>query len=132
MSDDEKRRDNRERVTLFVEYEGADDLIGEFTENLSSGGTVVATSGDLPLGLAVVLGAIAIGGSVRRNSGPGAAQEPGADLQIAEGPVRKQLPAIAERIRSPHPKTVSRTFPVPVIDDNKHVAQLITDGLRGS
>ncbi len=36
---EEKRRDSREAVTLFVEYEGADDLIGDFTENLSTGGT---------------------------------------------------------------------------------------------
>ena len=46
--DPEKRRDTREAVTLFVEYEGADDLVGDFTENLSTGGTFVATNRPLP------------------------------------------------------------------------------------
>jgi hypothetical protein len=53
MTEDEKRRDTRELVTLFVEYEGADDLVGDFTENLSSGGTFVATNRELPLGTRV-------------------------------------------------------------------------------
>ena len=34
---------------LFVEYEGADDLVGDFTENLSSGGTFVSTARPLPI-----------------------------------------------------------------------------------
>lgn len=51
MSDgEEKRRATREAVTLFVEYEGADDLVGDFTENLSSGGTFVSTNRSLPIG----------------------------------------------------------------------------------
>ena len=36
-----KRRHERKPVTLVVEYEGADDLVADFTENLSSGGTYV-------------------------------------------------------------------------------------------
>ena len=36
-ADDDKRHSDREPVTLFVEYEGADDLVGDYTENLSIG-----------------------------------------------------------------------------------------------
>ena len=52
---DEKLRAPREPVTLFVEYEGADDLVGDFTDNLSSGGTFVTTNRSLPVGTQVQL-----------------------------------------------------------------------------
>ena len=42
-------------MTLFVEYEGADDLLGDYTENLSSGGTFVATNRELPIGTQIQL-----------------------------------------------------------------------------
>jgi Tfp pilus assembly protein PilZ len=51
----EQRKDVREPVTLVVEYEGADDLLGDYTENLSNGGTFVATNRELPIGTAVQL-----------------------------------------------------------------------------
>ena len=140
MSDhEEKRRDGRELVTLFVEYEGADDLLGDFTENLSSGGTFVATNRELPMGTRVqlvlsfpgLLEPIAIEGVVRwTRIGDGA--ESGAGIEFEPGPGRDQLATIIERIRRRDPKTVSRLFRVLVVEDNKHVAQLIEEGLRGS
>ncbi|MGE0551372.1 MAG: response regulator [Kofleriaceae bacterium] len=137
MSDD-KRRDNRESVTLFVEYEGADDLIGDYTENLSSGGTFVATNRELPVGtkIQLVLGfpgllePIAIEGVVRWNRGD--SEQRGAGIEFLPGVARNQLADVIERIRNRDPKMVSRLFRVLVVDDNKHVAQLIQDGLRGS
>src|SRR6476619_263221 len=80
---DDKRSSDREPVTLFVEYEGADDLVGDYTENLSTGGTFVATNRELPIG-------------------------------------------------TRDPNTVSLLLRVRVVEDNKHVAQLIHDGLKGS
>src|SRR5665647_2472888 len=141
MSDDEKRRDNREPVTLFVEYEGADDLVGDFTENLSSGGTFVATNRELPIGTNVqlvlsfpgLLEAISIDGCVRWKRGTGSSEgEAGAGIEFVPGPARDQLAALIEKVRNRDPKTVSRLFRVLVVEDNKHVAQLITEGLRGS
>src|SRR5215475_10851128 len=95
----EKRRSDREPVTLFVEYEGADDLLGDYTENLSSGGTFVATNRELPIGTGVqlVLGfpgllePISIEGTVRwtRDDEGGA----GAGIEFAEGPAREKLAA---------------------------------------
>jgi uncharacterized protein (TIGR02266 family) len=141
MSDDEKRRDNREPVTLFVEYEGADDLVGDFTENLSSGGTFVATTRELPIGTRVqlvlsfpgLLEPIAIEGTVRWKRGVGNSEgDAGAGIEFEAGPARDQLAALIEKVRARDPKTVSRLFRVLVVEDNKHVAQLITEGLRGS
>jgi uncharacterized protein (TIGR02266 family) len=137
-SDDEKRKSEREPVSLFVEYEGAEDLLGDYTENLSSGGTFVATNRVLPVGTVVqlVLGfpgllePISIEGFVRWTRGDG--QAAGAGIEFAPGPGREQLAAVVARIRARDPKTVSRLFRVLVVEDNKHVATLIQDGLKGA
>ena len=141
MSDEEKRRDAREPVTLFVEYEGADDLVGDFTENLSTGGTFVATTRNIPIGTSVqlvlafpgLLEPISIEGIVRWTRAEATEEgEPGAGIEFAPGPGRDALAAVIERISRRDPKTVSRTFRVLVVEDNKHVAELIQEGLRGS
>ena len=140
MTEDEKRRDAREPVTLFVEYEGADDLVGDFTENLSSGGTFVATNRELPVGTRVhlvlsfpgLLEPISIEGIVRWTRKDGEDGDGGAGLEFVEGPSRDQLAAMVERIRSRDPRTMSRAFRVLVVEDNRHVATLLQEGLRGS
>jgi len=140
MSEDEKRTDDREPVMLFVEYEGADDLIGDYTENLSTGGTFVATARPLPMGTRVqlvlsfpgLLEPISIEGDVRWHRVDGEPGGAGAGIQFAPGPARDSLAAIVDRIRRHDPGTVSRLFRVLVVEDNRHVAALIQDGLRGS
>jgi uncharacterized protein (TIGR02266 family) len=137
-TDDEKRRADREAITLFVEYEGADDLLGDYTENLSSGGTFVATSRQLPLETNVqlvlsfpgLLEPISIEGTVRHHRSEGDVQ--GAGIEFTPGPARDALAAVIDKIRARDPKTVSRLFRVLVVEDNRHVAALIQDGLRGS
>jgi uncharacterized protein (TIGR02266 family) len=144
---DDKRSSDREPVTLFVEYEGADDLVGDYTENLSSGGTFVATNRELPIGTQIqlvlsfpgLLEPIAIQGTVRWTRGNAAnagvippGDEAGAGIEFQPGPARDQLAQVVNRIRTRDPKTVSRLFRVLVVEDNKHVAQLIHDGLKGS
>ncbi len=140
MADDEKRRDTREAVTLFVEYEGADDLVGDYTENLSTGGTFVATNRELPIGTHVqlvlsfpgLLEPYGISGTVRWKRPNTPDGEAGAGIEFDEGPARDQLAIVIEKIRNRDPKTVSRLFRVLVVEDNKHVAQLICEGLRAA
>jgi uncharacterized protein (TIGR02266 family) len=144
---DDKRRSDREPVTLLVEYEGAEDLFGDSTENLSSGGTFVATNRELPIGTNIklvlsfpgLLAPIAIEGTVRWTRGGKsdteiltAGEEAGAGIQFAPGPARDALAAVIDKIRAKDPKTVSRLFHLLVVEDNKHVAALIHDGLKGS
>jgi uncharacterized protein (TIGR02266 family) len=140
MTEDEKRRDTRELVTLFVEYEGADDLVGDFTENLSSGGTFVATNREIPIGTRVhlvlsfpgLLEPIGVEGTVRWMRRHGEEGDGGIGIEFLQGPSREQLAAVIERIRTRDPRTVSRTFRVLVVEDNRHVATLLQEGLRGS
>jgi uncharacterized protein (TIGR02266 family) len=142
MSDgEEKRRAMREPVTLFVEYDGADDLIGDYTENLSSGGTFVSTNRILDVDTRVqlvlsfpgLLEPIAIEGTVRWTRDDHTEEDPaGAGIEFASGPGRDQLAHVIERIRSGAPGTMARLLRVLVVEDNRHVAQLIQDGLTGS
>jgi len=147
MPSDDQRKSDREPVTLFVEYEGADDLVGDYTENLSSGGTFVATNRELPIGTNIhlvlsfpgLLEAISIEGTVRwTRGGPQATEvvtqgeEAGCGIQFTPGPARDQLAGLITKIRDRDPKTVSRLFHVLVVEDNRHVATLIQDGLKGS
>jgi uncharacterized protein (TIGR02266 family) len=137
---DEKRRAPREPVTLFVEYEGADDLVGDFTDNLSSGGTFVTTNRSLPVDTQVqlvlsfpgLLEPIAIEGTVRWTRGDNAAGNPGAGIEFIAGPARETLAALVDRIRLRDPRVVARLLHVLMVEDNRHVAELVQQGLTGS
>src|SRR5262249_52522335 len=137
---DEKRRTPREPVTLFVEYEGADDLVGDFTDNLSSGGTFVTTNRSLPVGTQVqlvlsfpgLLEPIAIEGTVRWTRGESAIGDEGAGIEFAPGPTRDVLAGVVERIRRRDPRVMARLLRVLVVEDNHHVAELIQQGLTGA
>ena len=138
MGDEDKRRSDREPVTLVVDYEDADDMVGDYTENLSTGGTFVSTTRELPIGTRVhlslgfpgLLEPIAIEGQVRWTRGEGEAR--GAGIQFEPGPGKDQLAAVVDRIRRRDPRTVSKLVRVLVVEDNVHVCQLIEDGLRGN
>lgn len=138
MDDDqEKRRHRRAPVTLRVDYDGADDLIGDYTENLSHGGTFVATSRAVPLGTQIrlvlsfpgLLEPIALDGVVRWARSD---DDPGVGIAFEPGPGTERLTQVIERIRSRDPKLVSRIIKLLIVEDNPHVAELIQDGLRGS
>jgi uncharacterized protein (TIGR02266 family) len=138
VGDEDKRRSDREAVTLVVEYEDAEDMLGDYTENLSTGGTFVSTTRELPidtrvqlsLGFPGLLEPIAIEGTVRWTRGAGDAR--GAGIEFEPGPGKDQLAAVVERIRARDPRTVSKLVRVLVVEDNVHVCKLIEDGLRGS
>jgi len=137
---DEKQRAPREPVTLFVEYEGADDLVGDFTDNLSSGGTFVTTNRSLPVGTDVqlvlsfpgLLEPIAIEGTVRWSRADNAVGDPGAGIEFVTGPARDTLASLVDRIRARDPRVMARLLRVLVVEDNRHVAELIQQGLNGS
>lgn len=139
MTEDEKRRDAREPVKLVIEYENADDLVGDFTDNLSSGSTFIATNRELPVGTQValvlsfpgLLEPITLEGSVRWTRGTGPEGDAGAGIEFAPNAIGDLSPLV-ERIRSLDPRLVSRIFQILMVEDNRHVAQLIQEGLRGS
>lgn len=139
----EQRRSAREPVTLLVEYEGADDFIGDYTENLSSGGIFVGTSRAVDIGEPIrlvlsfpgLLEPIGVEGIVRWNRAADPADpdlEPGIGIEFVVGPTRDRLAAMFDRIRARDPKTVVRLVRVLVVEDNPLVSSLIQEGLRGA
>jgi len=133
----DKRRHDRHPVVLRVEYDGADDLVGDYTDNLSLGGTFVATARELAPGTDVrlllsfpgLLEPIVLDGAVRWTRSDG---ESGVGIEFLDGPARRRLADIVERVRARDPRTVSRLIRVLVVEDNPHVANLIREGLHGS
>jgi uncharacterized protein (TIGR02266 family) len=133
----DKRRQHRTGVTLLVEYEGADELLSDYTDNLSTGGTFIATARELEVGSAVrlalsfpgLLEPIGVDGVVRwvREG-----EERGVGIEFLEGEGRQKLAEVVDRVRSRDPKTMSRLVRVLVVEDNPHVASFLGDGLAGS
>ncbi|MEZ4402971.1 MAG: response regulator [Kofleriaceae bacterium] len=133
----DKRRHHRADVTLLVEYEGADELLVDYTDNLSSGGTFVATSRAIDPGSAVRLALsfpglvepIAIDGVVRWGR---TGDEPGIGIEFLAGDGQRRLAQIIERIKARDPRVMARVVRVLVVEDNPHVAAFIGEGLTGS
>lgn len=133
----DKRRHHRAGVTLLVEYEGADEFLIDYTDNLSTGGTFVATARELPVGSAVRLAlsfpglveAITIDGVVRWGR---AGDEPGVGIEFLATDGQKRLASLIERIRARDPRVIARVVKVLVVEDNPHVAAFIGEGLAGS
>ncbi len=133
----EKRRHHRTGVTLLVEYEDAHELVADYTDNLSSGGTFIATARALGVDTAVrlalsfpgLLEPVGIDGVVRwvRDG-----DEAGVGIEFLAGEGRTRLAEVIDRIRAGDPRTVSRLVRVLVVEDNPHVASFLGDGLAGS
>lgn len=133
----EKRKHHRTGVTLLVEYDDAHELLTDYTDNLSTGGTFVATSREMAVGDAVrlqlsfpgLLEAVGIDGVVRwvREG-----DERGLGIEFLEGEGREKLAELIDRIRTRDPKIVSQVVRVLVVEDNPHVASFLGDGLMGS
>ena len=138
---DDRRREHREPVVLVVDYDGADDLVGDYTENLSTGGTFIHTERDLEAGTAVQLvlsfpglvHPIPIDGVVRwaRGAVPGG-DEPGIGIEFVrmDDESRYRLEQVIAAIARRDPTYVGRIVKVLVVEDNPHVARLIREGLE--
>ncbi len=130
MTDADRRGDERYAVALRVDYEDADDLIADYTENLSSGGACVASNREVDLGTEVrlalsfpgLVSPIRVDGIVRwcRDNMLG--------IEFIDG-VRAKLDALIGRIRDRDPELVKRTMRVLVVEDNPHIAELLRHGL---
>ncbi|WP_428262679.1 PilZ domain-containing protein [Haliangium sp.] len=137
--DDEsdQRRHPRTPVVLRVDYDGPDDLVFDYTENLSSRGVFLKTTrpfatGDrvrLFLSFPGLLEPISLEGTVRWTR---TEVDPGVGVEFDEGDSRAQIAALVERVRERDPRMVSRLIRVLVVEDNPHVARLIQVGMLGS
>ena len=132
MTDADRRSDERYAVALRVDYEDADDLIADYTENLSSGGACVASTRPVEIGTEVKLSLsfpglvspIRVDGIVRW------CRDDMLGIEFIEG-MRTKLESLIARIQSRDPELVKRTLRVLVVEDNPHIAELLRHGLAG-
>ena len=138
--DDDKRRHERRGVVLRVDYDGAADLLEDYTENLSAGGTFVVTTRELVVGTSVrlvlsfpgLLQPVTVEGVVRWTRRGVGDLEPGVGIEFVDGPGRAHLEEVAGRLRRGDSALIRRVIRVLLVEDNPHVAELIREGLRGA
>lgn len=134
---DEQRSHQRVPVRLIVEYEDADDFIGDYTENLSAGGTFIHTSRTLEQDTAIqlvlsfpgLLQPITLDGIVRWSRG---GKQPGVGIEFVPGRDYAKLEALVDLIQARDPRAVARVIKVLVAEDNPHISELICTGLGAS
>ena len=133
----EQRKTERVPVRLIVEYEDADDFLGDYTENLSAGGTFIHTARvferdttvQLMLSFPGLLQTITLEGIVRWARG---GKQPGVGLEFLPTRDYAKLDALVQLIANRDPRAVARVVRVLVAEDNPHVAELICTGLGAS
>lgn len=133
----DKRREERTPVRLIVEYQDADDFVGDYTENLSSGGTFIHTSRELSVGEPIslvlsfpgLLEPVSVGAIVRWTRG---GDDQGVGVQFDPDTDRDRLATVVARVQRRDPKTVTRVVEVLLVEDNRHVLELVRSGLEAS
>lgn len=139
-SGDEKRRQTREPLTLKVEYGDAEQLVSDYTENISRGGTFILTERLYDEGTPIkvvlsfpgLLKPIPIAGTVkwvRRE--PPEERGIGIEFDVASVEAAARLDNLVKRIGAGDPELIGQMLKVLVVEDNPHVATLIRDGLSG-
>lgn len=140
-SPDDRRRDPREHLTLKVEYADAGELVSDYTENISAGGTFVLTDRVLPEGTEVklvlsfpgLLRPLPLAGRVKwTRHDPEQQRGIGIAFDRDDAEAAERIDEIVQRIAAGDPALVVQTLQVLVVEDNPHVATLIRDGLKGS
>jgi uncharacterized protein (TIGR02266 family) len=140
VSEADKRRHDRRGIILRVDYDGAEDLLADYTDNLSAGGTFVVTSRELEIGTEIrlvlsfpgLLQPIHVDGVVRWTRDEQGDEERGVGIEFAPGAARDQLTQIVEKLRRGDPGVFQKIVRVLLVEDNPHVAELIREGLKGS
>jgi uncharacterized protein (TIGR02266 family) len=132
MSDEsEQRKHERIPIRLLVDYDDANDFIGDYTENLSAGGTFIHTTRALApdteirlvLSFPGLLHPITLAGVVRW------ARDGGVGIEFLPG---SELGELVRLIQSRDPGTVARVIRILVAEDNPHVSELLCAGLGAS
>jgi uncharacterized protein (TIGR02266 family) len=136
----ERRQSQREALTLKVEYDDAAELIADYTENISQGGTFIQSHRELAEGTGVrlvlsfpgLLKPLHLAGVVKwTRTFPPEQRGVGVEFDLADPEAASRLGTIIGRIAAGDPELVARNIRILVVEDNPHVANLIRDGLQG-
>lgn len=123
----------KELLRLIVDYDNADEFLADYDANLASSLATITTTRTMSIGTIVEVGLafpgllqpIVLDAIVQRK------HETGLTIALlpGEGP---KLKALAERVRARDPKLVAQVLSVLIVEDNKHVCELVRQGLEGT
>jgi CheY-like chemotaxis protein len=123
----------KELLRLIVDYENADELLEDYEANLTSSTAFIGTTRTIELATIIEIGfafpgllePIVLDGLVTQTTAEGLS------IAFLEGGAQK-LKAMVERIRTKDPKLIAPVVNVLIVEDNKHVCDLVRQGLAGS
>ena len=134
---DDRTSPSGPEVALKVEYPTVDAFLEDYSANLSKGGTMIRVDRQLAVGEEVelhlsfpgLLTLIRLSGGVRWVEQDGADQQAGVEIHWASPAEAAALAALVDRIAKGEPAVVAPVIRVMVVEDNPHVARLLSDGL---
>ncbi len=130
----ERREEDRTQATLRVEYQGASDLLIDYTENLSKGGVFISTDHAFEKGETISLllsfpglvNPFKVRGLVawcKTDGDPGV----GIEFQDVQG---QELEEFIRRLKEQDSNLVAKEVSILVADDNPHLCKMIEDSLQ--
>lgn len=125
-------------VRLVVEYEDADDFLTDYSEALAYGRGIVQTTRVLEPGSPIQLGLsfpglvepLEIDAVVHTVGEASDGRDPWVEVELLDSASR--LAALVPRIRERDRRVVMPVVNVLIVEDNKHVAELVKSGLAAS
>jgi CheY-like chemotaxis protein len=129
----DRRPAQKELLRLIVDYESADDFLTDYEQNLTANTAFIETTRAPVVGTIIEIG-LAFPGLIQpivldalvQNAHAG-----GLTIALLGGSPAK-LKATADRVREKDPKFVAPVVNVLIVEDNKHVCDLVRQGLAGS
>jgi CheY-like chemotaxis protein len=123
----------KDLLRLVVDYENIDEFLADYDANLTSGMATIDTNRTLSIGTIVEVGLafpgllkpIVLDAIVQRK------HDTGLTMALLPGAAPK-LKEIVARIRERDPKVVAQVLNVLIVEDNRHVCDLVRQGLEGT
>jgi CheY-like chemotaxis protein len=129
----DRRPAHKELLRVVVEYESAEAFLADYDANLAHGSPFITTTRVVATGTIVEIG-IAFPGLLQPIVLDALVQqvrERGLVIALLEGGAAR-LEAIAVRVRQRDPKLLAPVVNVLIVEDNKHVCELVRQGLLGA
>jgi CheY-like chemotaxis protein len=123
----------KELLRLIVDYDSADEFLADYDANLTTRSAFISTTRSIAIATIIEVGfafpglitPIALDAVVTQ------IQADGLTITFLEGGAAK-LGAFADRVRAKDPKLLAPVVNVLIVEDNKHVCDLVRQGLAGS
>ncbi len=128
-----RRPAQKELLRLVVELDSAEAFLADYDANLSQSSATITTSRSIDVGTIIEIGItfpgllqpIVLDALVREKL------DTGLVIALLAGGSAK-LAEIAERVRARDPKVLAPVVSVLIVEDNKHVCELVCQGLAGT